>query len=75
MGIIAWIVVGAIAGFIATFIMASPRDRRVTIIPSITDWRVGMRFQGTGGSRMPLVIIAVVVLLVAAVLIYLNFIV
>ena len=32
-----------------------------------------MRFQGTGGSRLPLIIIAAVVLIVAAVLIYLNF--
>lgn len=32
-----------------------------------------MRFQGTGGSRMPLVI-AAVVLILALVLIYINFI-
>lgn len=51
---------------------SSPRDRCVPVIPSITDWRVGMRFQGTTGSRLPLVIIVAVVLTVAAVLIYLN---
>ena len=33
-----------------------------------------MRFQGTTGSRLPLVLIVAVVLIVAAVLIYLNFI-
>lgn len=33
-----------------------------------------MRFQGTGSSRLPLVMIAAVVLIIAAVLIYLNFI-
>lgn len=33
-----------------------------------------MRYQGAGGSRLPLLIIVAVVLIVAAVLIYINFI-
>lgn len=32
-----------------------------------------MRYQGAGGSRLPLILIATVVLIVAAVLIYINF--
>jgi hypothetical protein len=32
-----------------------------------------MRYQGAGGSRLPLIVIAAVVLIVAAVLIYINF--
>ncbi len=33
-----------------------------------------MRYQGAGGSRMPLMIIVAVVIVIAAVLIYINFI-
>lgn len=33
-----------------------------------------MRYQGAGGSRLPLIIIAAVVIVIAAVLIYINFI-